>query len=84
MIYFIEGNSDYQEKLEKVFKLNDDGFFKFITSSITLLEVLVNPLKDGETKIVDQYKTISPTLIATTLTKLFGIPLLMRKLYNKN
>ncbi len=58
LIYFIEGNSDYQEKLEKVFNLNDDGLFKFITSSITLLEVLVKPLKDGETNIVEQYKTI--------------------------
>jgi predicted nucleic acid-binding protein len=58
LIYFIEGNSEYQEKLEKLFDLNDEGYFKFLTSSITLLEVLVKPLRDGETKIVEQYKTI--------------------------
>lgn len=58
LIYFIEGHSAYQEKFKKLFKLNDEGYFKFLTSSITLLEVLVKPLKDGETKIVDQYKTI--------------------------
>lgn len=58
LIYFIEGHSEYQDKLENLFKLNDENHFKFITSAITLLEVLVKPLKDGETKIVDQYKTI--------------------------
>ena len=58
LIYFIEGNSDYQVKLETLFRLNDEGYFKFLTSSITLLEVLVKPLRDGETKIVAQYKTI--------------------------
>lgn len=58
LIYFIEGNSEYQEKLENLFRLNDEGYFKFLTSSITLLEVLVKPLRDGETKIVEQYKTI--------------------------
>ena len=58
LIYFIEGNSEYQEKLEKLFILSDEGYFKFLTSSITLLEVLVKPLREGETKIVEQYKTI--------------------------
>jgi len=54
LIYFIEGNSEYQLKLEKVFKLNDNDLFKFITSSITLPDVLVKPLGNGETKIVEQ------------------------------
>ncbi len=54
LIYFIEGNSDYQEELEKLFKLNDENHFKFLTSAITLLEVLVKPIRDGETKVVEQ------------------------------
>ena len=58
LIYFIEGHSGYQDKLAKLFKLNDENHLKFITSAITLLEVLVKPTKDGETKIVDQYKMI--------------------------
>jgi predicted nucleic acid-binding protein len=58
LIYFIEGHSTYQEQLAKLFKLNDENHFKFITSAITLLEVLVKPLKDGESKIADQYKKI--------------------------
>ena len=32
LIYFIEGNSEYQENLKKLFEYNDDGYFKFITS----------------------------------------------------
>lgn len=58
LIYFIEGNSAYQENLEKLFELNDEKYFQFLTSTLTLVEVLVKPLKDGETKIVEQYKTI--------------------------
>ena len=52
LIYFIEGHSEYQPQLQKLFELNDQGDFKFITSTITLLEVLVKPLKLGETRIV--------------------------------
>jgi predicted nucleic acid-binding protein len=55
LIYFIEGNSQYQEKLNQLFDLNDKGHFVFITSSITLLEVLVKPLKDGQIKLAEKY-----------------------------
>lgn len=58
LIYFIEGHSEYQQKLKKLFKLNDEGYFKFLTSAITLLEVLVKPLKAREYDVVEQYKTI--------------------------
>jgi predicted nucleic acid-binding protein len=40
------------------FTANDDGRFTFITSSITLLEVLVKPLKEVKPKLVTQYKKI--------------------------
>lgn len=40
------------------FNSNDTGDFDFITTSITLLEVLVKPLKDGKSKLVEQYKKI--------------------------
>jgi predicted nucleic acid-binding protein len=58
LIYFIEGNSLYQDKLNQVFSSNDKGDFVFITSSITLLEVLVKPLKEGQTKLVEKYINI--------------------------
>jgi predicted nucleic acid-binding protein len=58
LIYFIEGHSAYQAVLNQVFEANDNGKFNFITSSITLLEVLVKPLREGNTKLADQYKSI--------------------------
>lgn len=58
LIYFIESHSPYQEKLNDIFAQNSSGQFVFLTSAITLLEVLVKPLKDGRTKLADQYKKI--------------------------
>ena len=58
LIYFIEGNSQYQEKLEQIFKSNDNGDFAFIASSITLLEVLVKPLKEGRNELAKKYINI--------------------------
>lgn len=58
LIYFIEGHSEYQKSLRLIFKANDNGDFLFITSSITLLEVLVKPMREGHLKIAEQYKAI--------------------------
>ena len=58
LIYFIEGNSAYQQILKKLFTFNDEGYFKFLTSTVTLLEVLVKPLRDGETNVADKYTSI--------------------------
>jgi predicted nucleic acid-binding protein len=58
LIYFIEGNSQYQEKLRQIFDSNDRGDFVFITSSITLLEVLVMPFREGQINLVEKYINI--------------------------
>jgi predicted nucleic acid-binding protein len=58
LIYFIEGHSTYQDKLVECFSANDNAEFLFITSSITLLEVLVKPIKDRKPRLVSQYKNI--------------------------
>ncbi len=58
LIYFIEGHSQYQDILSRLFDFNDKGGFSFITSTITLLEVLVKPLKDDKPNIAVQYKDI--------------------------
>ena len=68
LVYFIEGNSQYHNLLFKIFDLNDKGGFSFITSSITLLEVLVKPLKEAKSEIANQYRNI--------LTKAPGIEVL--------
>lgn len=68
LIYFIEGHSVYQNVLAEIFKANDDGNFTFITSSITLLEVLVKPLRENKPELAEEYKNI--------LTKASGIEIL--------
>lgn len=50
LIYFIEGHTEHQKLLSRL--------FYFITSSITLLEVLVKPLREGKVEIARQYKDI--------------------------
>lgn len=58
LIYFIEGNSTYQPILASLFDFNDKGGFAFVTSTVTLIEVLVKPLREGQTGIAQQYRDI--------------------------
>jgi predicted nucleic acid-binding protein len=55
LIYFIEGHSDYQKGLLELFSSADKGDFTFISSALTLLEVLVKPIRDGRNDIVEKY-----------------------------
>ncbi len=61
LIYFIEGHSVYQPALSRLFDFNDKGGFSFVTSSVTLLEVLVKPLREGKKGIAEQYRDILTT-----------------------
>lgn len=58
LIYFIEGNNQYTNILKQIFADNDAGKFSFISTSVTLLEVLVKPLRDGDTLIAEFYKKV--------------------------
>lgn len=42
--------------LFRLFDFNDKGGFSFVTSSVTLLEVLVKPLREGQKAIAEQYR----------------------------
>lgn len=53
LIYFIEGHSDYQSILSEIFNANDKGDIQFITSTLTLMEVLVQPLRLKRKELVD-------------------------------
>jgi len=57
-IYFIEGHSKYKIDLQKIFKANDQGRIKIKTSVITLLEVLVLPLKLNRLDLANEYEKI--------------------------
>lgn len=61
LIYFIESNNEYKNILFKLFDYNDKGNFLFLTSSITLLEVLVKPLRERTISLAQQYTSILTT-----------------------
>jgi len=52
LIYYIEENNQYSPLLDKLFLANSKGKFLFQTSVITLLEVLVHPMRHNENHLV--------------------------------
>jgi predicted nucleic acid-binding protein len=58
LIYFIEKNSEYVDKVRPFFTALAGGDFKAVSSTITLLEVLVYPLRRGETALAQKYRDI--------------------------
>jgi predicted nucleic acid-binding protein len=58
LIYYIEENPQYSVLLNNLFLENSKGVFLFQTSVITLLEVLVLPMRMNENQLVEQYQKI--------------------------
>ena len=58
LIYYIEENRNYSPILNKLFLANSKGDFLFQTSVITLLEVLVYPMRANEQQLVEEYQNI--------------------------
>lgn len=58
LIYFIEQNSTYLEMMRLFFRALNQGEFKVVTSVVTLSEVLVYPLRQGNTILAQQYRDI--------------------------
>lgn len=58
LIFFIEKNPKYSAIVKPVVALIDSGQTKGVTSTITLLEVLVLPLREGNKKLADAYRSI--------------------------
>jgi predicted nucleic acid-binding protein len=58
-IYFIEKkNPAYIQIMREFFKKNKEGKIRLVTSTITLLEVLVQPFKQSRYDLVEKYKKI--------------------------
>jgi predicted nucleic acid-binding protein len=71
LIYYIEENRNYSPILNKLFLANSKGDFLFQTSVITLLEVLVHPMRANEPQLVEEYQNIlcnSPSIDIIDLT----------------
>ena len=58
LIYYIEENPTYLPVVEELFESIDVGTVQGLTSVLTLLEVLVRPLRDREQNIADKYRMI--------------------------
>lgn len=62
LIYFIEGQKGiYYPFLKEIFKDNSDGKIFFLTSTLSLMEVLVQPFRLNRRDLVENYKTILTT-----------------------
>ena len=58
LIYFIEENPAYIEIVRFFFEAMDRGDFLVVTSTVTLLEVLVHPLRSNNKELATEYKDI--------------------------
>ena len=58
LIYFIEENPGYLDTVRPFFEALDHGQFTAITSIVTLLEVLVHPLRRGDALLAQRYRDI--------------------------
>jgi hypothetical protein len=54
LIYFIEENPVYIETVKLFFEAMEKGDFTVITSTVTLLEDLVHPLRSNNTKLATE------------------------------
>ena len=66
-IFFIEKHSKYVDVLRPFFEAVDRGDSHVVTSTVTLLEVLVHPIRQGDDALAHQYNDIllSSSNIAT-------------------
>lgn len=58
LIYFMEEHPTYSKVVDPFFEAIERGEFTVSTSMITLLEVLVRPIRSGDTKLVQKYRDI--------------------------
>ena len=58
LIYFIEENPTYIETVRPFFEAMDSGSFLVVTSTVTLLEVLVHPLRSDNKALAMEYRDI--------------------------
>ena len=58
IIYFIEEHAKYREMIRPVFVEIASRSIEAITSTITLLEVLVHPLRTGNGALAEKYREI--------------------------
>jgi predicted nucleic acid-binding protein len=58
LIYYVEENPKYVDKLEAIIAFIGDSPVKAISSAITLTEVLSHPMRLGRQDLIDKYRDI--------------------------
>lgn len=58
LIYLIEDHPVYSAKLVPFFSAAERGEFQIVTSMVTLIEVLVHPIRSGRADLARQYRDI--------------------------
>ena len=58
LIFYIEENPDYIDLVDAFFDDLIEGKFEVVTSTITLLEVLVHPIRNADEALAGQYNDI--------------------------
>lgn len=58
IIYFIEAHPHYDALVSEVFQRLDQGMSVGVTSVITLCEVMVQPLRRGDTHLQQEYRDL--------------------------
>ena len=66
LIYFIEKHPTYWATLHPFFASMTRGDFRVITSVVTLLEVLVQPLRRGDHELAQKYRDILLSAVGMT------------------
>lgn len=67
LIYYIEEHPDYIRVTDELFGAIDRDAARGVTSVLTLLEVLVKPLREGRNDIADSYRKLLTSAANVTL-----------------
>ena len=70
LIYYIEEHPAFLAKVKPFFESAQRSEFRIVTSLVTLIEVLVHPLREGRAELAEEYRNIllqSPVLTAVSL-----------------
>ena len=70
LIYYIEEHPAFLAKIKPFFEAAERNEFRIVTSYVTLIEVLVHPLREGRPELAREYRNIllqSPVLSAIPL-----------------
>jgi predicted nucleic acid-binding protein len=58
LIYFAEQNPTYLRIVRAFFQAMSRNEFQVVTSTLTLTEILVHPIRDGNIELAEQYREI--------------------------